>query len=109
MIYSFTKRNLTLLKGGYIRNCHQSIKMIAVVWCFATFVFVNIYSSCLTSYMSLIFQRPDINSFHDLAMAKDYDLSVVKGTNPEKMSLVKNNPEFFFDNIVICYILLKNQ
>jgi len=55
--------------------------------------------------MSLIFQRPDINSFYDLAMAKDYDLSVVKGTNPEKMSLVKNNPEFFSDNIVICYIL----
>lgn len=42
-----------VLKGGYFRSSHRFIGMIVAVWCFATFVFVNIYSSCLTSYVSL--------------------------------------------------------
>ena len=103
--YYLSYVNYTLSKGGYFRNGHKSVGMIAVVWCFATFVFVNIYSTCLTSYMSLTFQRPAINSFGDLAMAKDYDLTVVKGSNAEVIFLVKR----FHISLHIYFILKMNN
>lgn len=78
-----------LLSGGYYRNNNnRSIKLVVVAWCFAVFALVNIYSSCLTSYMSLIFQRPDIRSLKDLATNPKYDLAIVKGSAVEEMFMV---------------------
>jgi len=61
---------------------------MAATWCFATFVFVNVYCSCLTVYTSLLFQRPDINSLHDLAENPNYQLITVISSTPEIEFLV---------------------
>ncbi len=74
--------------GGYYRNGCRSTGVVAVMWCLATFVFVNIYCSCLTSYMSIITQRPDINSYHDLATNPNYQPSIVNGSIAEAVFLV---------------------
>jgi len=54
-----------LIIGEYHQNSSRryAVGIMAFTWCLATFFIVNIYSSCLTSYLSLTFQRPDINSF----------------------------------------------
>lgn len=75
--------------GGHYRNrSDRSIKIVVSTWCFVTFVFVNIYSSCLTSYLSLTFQRPEINSFRDLATNPNYQLATLEGSMPENIFMV---------------------
>lgn len=75
--------------GGYYRNMSgRSVKILVSTWCFATFVFVNIYSSCLTSYMSLTFQRPEINTFRELADNPNYQLATLEGSLAEVIFLV---------------------
>ena len=66
----------------------RSVGMMAITWCFATFVFVNIYSSCMSSYMALQFQRPDIATFQDLANNPYYQPTTVKGVTAEFIFLV---------------------
>lgn len=80
-----------LHSGGYFRNRNsnsRSVGMIALTWALATFVFVNIYASCLTSYMSLIFQRPDVSTFKDLPTNPNYQLATRKQTTAETIFLV---------------------
>lgn len=76
------------LGAGYYRGGHRSIGILVLTWVLVSFVFVNIYSSCLTSYMSLTSKRPDINSFKDLANDPNYQLTVLKGAIPEHIFLV---------------------
>lgn len=76
------------------RNDPRSIGIVAVIWLLTTFVFVNIYSSCLASYMSLRFQRPDISTFEDLANDHVYKPSTIKGTSIEVIFLVNKSSEF---------------
>ncbi len=73
---------------GFIRSRHRSIGVIAVTWCLPAFVFVNIYASCLTSYMSLTFQKPNIGSFQDLAKNPHYQVITLKNSFPENAFLV---------------------
>ena len=70
------------------RNSPRSVGIVAFVWLLATFVFVNIYSSCLASYMSLRFQRPDVSTFQDLATNPNYNPMVIKGSSAELLFLV---------------------
>lgn len=74
--------------GGNLKIVNKSVGLIVVTWCFTTFVFVNIFNSCLTSYMSLTFQRPDIGSFQDLANDSRYQAATMRGTYPEITFLV---------------------
>ena len=77
-----------LLAGGSYQTNLRSVGFITLTWCLVSFVFVNIYSSCLTSYMSLTSQRPDINSLKDLATDPNYQLTNLKGTFTERMFMV---------------------
>lgn len=85
--------------GGNYQTDLRSVGLITFTWCLVTFVFVNIYSSCLTSYMSLTSQRPDINSLKDLATDPSYQLTTLKGTDTELMFLVQTTySQKFFVN-----------
>ena len=64
----------------YYRSVHRSVVALAVTWAIFAFVVVNIYSSCLTSYTSLTYQRSEIVTFEDLAEHSEYGLSTVKGS-----------------------------
>jgi len=78
-----------IITGGQIPDGPwRVVRVMVVTWCFATFCFVNIYSSCLTSYMSLTFQRPDINTFEELATNPNYQMTTFKGTTAEVVFLV---------------------
>ncbi|XP_057374594.2 uncharacterized protein LOC130695477 [Daphnia carinata] len=54
-------------QGSSFRSRQSSLYLLAATWCFAAFVFVNSYNSTLVSYMSVTYQKPNINSFEDLA------------------------------------------
>ena len=71
--------------GGYYWHSYRSIGVMASTWCLViAFFLVNIYSSCLTSYTSLTFQRPNVSSFSDLATKPNYQvMALVKGTTPD--------------------------
>ncbi|XP_046458984.1 glutamate receptor ionotropic, delta-2-like [Daphnia pulex] len=70
----------TISQGVYFPCRQPSQKLLVATWCFATFVFVNIYNSTLRSYMSVTYQRPEINSFRDLATATNYKATVLIGS-----------------------------
>lgn len=74
--------------GVHFRAGSRSLGIISFVWILATFVFVNIYSSCMSSYMSLQSQRPDINTFQDLASNPDYLPLTFKGASLENYFIV---------------------
>lgn len=76
------------LGGLYRDGQRRVIGIIVVFWCFTSFCFVNIYSSCLTSYMSLTYQRPEINTFQDLATNPNYQMTTFKGSTAEIIFLV---------------------
>ncbi|XP_046463702.1 uncharacterized protein LOC124209652 [Daphnia pulex] len=71
----------TMVSQGIYFPCRQSSqKLLAATWCLVAFVFVNIYNSTLTSYTSVVYQRPEINSFRDLALATKYKATVLIGS-----------------------------
>jgi len=70
------------------RNSSRSLGVITAAWCIVTFVFVNVYSSCMSSYMSLQFQRPDVATFDDLASNQNYQPTTIKGVTAEFIFLV---------------------
>jgi hypothetical protein len=72
-----------LVEGFGLQLGYKTIGLLAVFWCFFAFVFVNIYTSTLTSFMSVTYQRPDINSFSDLAKNPSYNVTVQKGAITE--------------------------
>lgn len=67
-------------KGISLQNGYKTIGVIAIFWCFLGFMFVNIYCSTLTSFMSITYQRPEINSFKDLANNPNYQATIQKGS-----------------------------
>jgi len=71
--------------GGRFR---RSDGITAVTWCLAAFTFVQIYSSCLTSYTSLVFQRPGVVTFEDLATSHRHEVFTIKHTYAERLILV---------------------
>ncbi|XP_046461551.1 uncharacterized protein LOC124207942 [Daphnia pulex] len=70
----------TFSQGNYFPCQQPSQKLLVATWCFVTFVFVNTYNSTLTSYMSVTYQRPEVNSFRDLALATKYKATVLTGS-----------------------------
>jgi hypothetical protein len=93
-------------QGNYISFRQSTQKILAASWCLVAFVFVNIYSSTLTSYMSVTYQRPTINSFYDLAFNPSYKATVRIGSIQEIDLLVSRtesatifNP--YFGNFLI--------
>ncbi|EFX79396.1 hypothetical protein DAPPUDRAFT_319673 [Daphnia pulex] len=70
----------TISQGNHFPCRQPSQKLLVATWCFVTFVFVNTYNSTLTSYMSVTYQRPEINSFRDLATATPYKATVLIGS-----------------------------
>ncbi|EFX69516.1 hypothetical protein DAPPUDRAFT_113577 [Daphnia pulex] len=66
-------------QGDYCRFRRSSQKLLAATWCLIAFVFVNVYNSTLTSYMSVTYQRPIINSMSDLAANPSYKMACVAG------------------------------
>jgi len=77
-----------LRRGGHFQKTFRSVGIIATAWCLATFVFVYVYSTCLTSYMSLTFQKSEINSFQDLTTNPNYQLAIVKKDVPDWLFMV---------------------
>ncbi|XP_032779732.2 glutamate receptor ionotropic, delta-2 isoform X2 [Daphnia magna] len=67
-------------QGSYLPSCPWPLKLLAATWCIVAFVFVNIYNSTLTSYMSVTYQRPLINSFSDLAASSTFKATVLTGS-----------------------------
>ena len=95
--------------GGYYReSSYRALGVMAATWCFATFVFVNVYSSCLTVYTSLTFQRPDINSLLDLAENPNYQLITIISSAPEieflVIILLQNSIVIFVIVLILYYI-----
>jgi len=89
--------------GGYYRNGRfSSFKILAAAWYFTAFVFVYIYSSCMVSYMSLTYQRPDVNTFKGLATDPNYKPITYQGISIEFMILVFTG-KYMFD---ACYIFI---
>ena len=91
-------------QGSYFRSTRNAQKFLAATWCLAAFILVNIYSSTLTSYMSLTFQKPEINSFKDLASSASYQATVAIGSIQELdvmesvSQIISNTAVFFFCN-----------
>nr|CAH0098786.1 unnamed protein product [Daphnia galeata] len=70
-------------QGNYFPSRQLSQRILAATWCLIAFVFVNIYNSTLTSYMSVTYQRPTINSFDDLATNPSYKSTILTGSIQE--------------------------
>ena len=77
-----------MVKGGSVQSGYKTVGVIAIFWCFLGFMFVNIYCSTLTSFMSITYQRPEINSFKDLANSPNHQAMIKKGSISEMDILV---------------------
>ena len=75
--------NFLNFKGNDFPSRQLSQRILAATWCLIAFVFVNIYNSTLTSYMSVTYQRPTINSFDDLATNPSYKATILTGSIQE--------------------------
>ncbi|XP_046650818.1 glutamate receptor ionotropic, delta-2-like [Daphnia pulicaria] len=67
-------------QGLRFPSSYVSQRLLAAAWCLIAFVFVNVYCSTLTSYMSVTYQRPTINSVRDLAFTPSYKATVIAGS-----------------------------
>ncbi|XP_057372903.1 glutamate receptor ionotropic, delta-1-like isoform X1 [Daphnia carinata] len=79
-------------QGCHFPQCRLSQRLLLATWCFVAFVFVNIYNSTLTSYLSVTFQRPEINSLNDLGKNPVYKATILAGSIQE-IDLQRSNDE----------------
>ncbi|KAI9560828.1 hypothetical protein GHT06_011780 [Daphnia sinensis] len=70
-------------QGSYFPQRQLPQRLLLATWCFVAFVFVNIYNSTLTSYLSVTFQRPEVNSLNDLARIPAYKATILAGSIQE--------------------------
>jgi len=84
----------------------RSVGIVAFSWLLATFVFVNIYSSCMSSYMSLTFQRPDFSTYQDLADNPKQEPCILKGSSGYFLFMVILLVNFGF--LLLFFIHFKN-
>jgi len=80
MLYLFSTNFTGFFQGIYFPSGQVSQRVLAAAWCLIAFVFVNVYSSTLTSYLSVTYQRPTINSLRDLAFTPSYRVTVLTGS-----------------------------
>jgi hypothetical protein len=78
-----------LVEGSYYRRSSRIIGLLAAVWCISAFVFVNVYSSTLMSYLSCYYQSPEINSLEELATSSTHQLAMIKSSLAERNIMVK--------------------
>jgi hypothetical protein len=86
------KRNKMLnlmLVGGYYRAGHHFLGILAISWCLAAFVFVNVYSTVLTSSLATSYVAPEINSMEDLAESSHFKMALIQGSTAEEDVLVE--------------------
>ncbi|XP_059350682.1 glutamate receptor ionotropic, delta-1-like isoform X2 [Daphnia carinata] len=79
-------------QGSFFPQCRLPQRLLLATWCFVAFVFVNIYNSTLTSYLSVTFQRPEINSLSDLTKNPSYKATILAGSIQE-IDLQRSNDE----------------
>lgn len=91
-------------QGSHFPSHQPSQKLLAATWCFVSFVFVNIYNTTLTSYMSVTYQKPEINSFYDLAAATPYKATILTGSIQEIDLMVGKG--FYILNSINCIAIL---
>ena len=70
-------------EGSYYRMGNRVIGLLAAVWCISSFVFVNVYSSTLMSYLSCYYQSPEINSLEELATSSSHQIVMIKSSISE--------------------------
>ncbi|XP_057374702.1 glutamate receptor 2-like isoform X1 [Daphnia carinata] len=78
--FSWYLYGVLISQGSRLPSSPSPQKLLAATWCIVAFVFVNIYNSTLTSYMSVTYQRPTINSFSDLAASSTFKATVLTGS-----------------------------
>ncbi|XP_059350795.1 glutamate receptor ionotropic, delta-2-like [Daphnia carinata] len=78
-------------QGNRIPASQRFQQVLAATWCLAAFVFVNSYNCTLTSYMSVTYQKPDINSLKELAISTTYKANVLMGSIQEIDLLMSTN------------------
>jgi hypothetical protein len=76
--------------GSYYDTKWRTLRLLAATWCLSAFVFVNVYSSVLISYLSAQYRLPEINSVNDLA-SSNHPIGTLTGTAPEDDILVVFN------------------
>jgi hypothetical protein len=82
-LIQFISVKYLLFKGTYYSTGYRVLGAIAATWCFAAFVFVNVYSGTLTSYLSAQYKSPEINSMEQLAQKPNFQVVTQKGTFTE--------------------------
>nr|CAH0102967.1 unnamed protein product [Daphnia galeata] len=65
---------MLLSQGGPCLSKRLQIRLVAGVWCLATFLFVQAYSSVLFTYVVAPVNRPIINSIYDVIYNNDISL-----------------------------------
>ncbi|EFX63582.1 hypothetical protein DAPPUDRAFT_268210 [Daphnia pulex] len=93
--------------SNFPTNQFKQQKLLAAVWCFVAFVFVNIYNSTLTSYMSVRYQKPVVNSFHDLAAIPSYQATILTGSIQDMDLLVSLTTETNLEYMKVIYEKIK--
>ena len=76
-VYNFEN---ILLPGMPYTSRLRSIGFIAFVWCFLAFVVVNVYDSCVISYLSVTYKKPDISTFKELATNSKMEAVTLEGS-----------------------------
>lgn len=66
--------------GGYCRSNRLSYRLVAGVWCLASFIFVQAYTSILFTYVVAPVNHPLIDSVYDIVESNDIQLLVRKGS-----------------------------
>ncbi len=95
----YISKNYYGITGGNFKSDYRPVGVIAFTWCLFAFFIVNIYSSCVTSYTSLKFQRPDVQTFQDVASDSRYQVLTVESSFPDRMFKVRQIILWCFSHI----------
>lgn len=65
--------------GQILYSKRLAIRIVAGTWCCACFFLIQIYSSTLTSHLTMPNQKPIVNSFYEIANTPGVSLTVNRG------------------------------
>ena len=74
------------------------VRILAMVWCFVTFVLINAYSSTLTAYLLTPRYHPMVDSIKDIASISRPIFMVTKFTSYEDAIFVNRTKSCYPDN-----------
>ena len=69
-----------MFSGVQKKSRNRSILCIALAWCFLAFVIVNVYNSCIISFLSVSYKKPDVSTFQELATNSKYEAVTMEGS-----------------------------